>query len=188
MPGDRWQKFANLRALYGWMWAHPGKKLLFIGGEIGMWREWDETRELDWFLLDQPDHEGVRRLVADLNRAYTEHPALWQRDHSADGFEWIDANNADANSFSFVRRGDDGQPVVCVANLSPVPLYDVRLGLPQPGPWREILNTDSEIYGGSNVGNLGVIHASDFASHGQPASAELTIPPLGVVWLVPGEG
>jgi 1,4-alpha-glucan branching enzyme len=188
MPGDRWQKFANLRALYGWMWAHPGKQLLFMGSEFGQWREWTEERSLDWHLLEEADHAGLQRLVGDLNAVYRRHGALWRRDTEHETFQWIDANNADANFLSFVRRGsDEDTPLVCLCNLSPVPRENVRIGLPREGPWHEILNTDAEVYGGSNVGNMGMVVAESIESHGLPASAELTVPPLATVWLAPGD-
>ncbi len=185
MAGDRWQKFANLRALYAWMWAHPGKQLLFMGGEFGQWREWSEVRELDWYLLDERDHRGLQHLVADLNHRYRAHGALWQRDTDPQGFEWVDANNADENLLSFVRYAEDGPPLVCVCNLAPLPRSHVRVGLPLEGVYDEVLNTDAQCYGGSGVGNLGAVTAAATPWHGLPASAELTLPPLGALWLVP---
>ncbi|MEX0660113.1 MAG: 1,4-alpha-glucan branching protein GlgB, partial [Egibacteraceae bacterium] len=186
MPGDRWQKFANLRALYGYMWAHPGKQLLFMGGEFGQWREWAEERQLDWYLLGEQDHAGLQRLVGDLNAVYREQPALWQRDTEPSGFTWIDANNTDDNLLSFVRWGREGvPPLVCVGNFAPVPRHGLRLGLPVAGEYAEVLNTDGERYAGSNVGNLGGVVAEDVAWHGLPASAEITVPPLATLWLRP---
>ena len=185
MAGDRWQKFANLRALYAWMWAHPGKQLLFMGGEFGQWREWSEVRQLDWHLLDDADHQGLLRLVADLNRLYRSRPELYEQDHTHEGFGWIDANNADDNVLSFVRYAADGAPIVCVVNLAPVPRAGHRLGMPAPGVYEEILNTDAEVYGGSGVGNMGSVMAEELAWHGMPASADVTLPPLGAVWFVP---
>ncbi len=187
MPGDRWQKFANLRALYGYMWAHPGKQLLFMGGEFGQWREWTESRQLDWDLLSEPDHRGLRQLVGDLNRTYRDTPALWDRDHDPQGFRWIDANNADANLLSFVRYAADRSPMVCIVNLSPVPRDDQRFGMPQPGRWRELMNTDADTYGGGNLGNMGVITAETEPWHGMTASAAVFIPPLATLWLVPDD-
>ena len=184
MAGDRWQKFANLRALYGWMWAHPGKQLLFMGGEFGQWREWSEVRELDWHLLGEGDHAGLQRLVGDLNAVYRARPALWQRDDEPSGFEWIDANNADANVLAFVRRSMDGTPLVCACNLSPLP-RTLRIGMPRAGIYDEALNTDAEVYGGSGVGNLGSVAAQEVAWHAMPASAQVTLPPLATLWLVP---
>ena len=187
MPGDRWQKFANLRALYGWMWAHPGKQLLFMGGEFGQWREWSEERALDWHLLDEPDHAGLMRLVAELNQIYRAQPALWERDTDPSGFTWIDANNADGNVLAFLRRGEQGtRPIACIANLSGAPQRGIRIGLPLAGVWEELLNTDAQVYGGSNVGNYGSVTADPVPWHGLPASAELTLPPLATLWLVPG--
>ena len=133
MPGDRWQQLANLRAYLAFMWAHPGKQLLFMGGEIGQESEWAESRELDWWLLDHPEHLGVHRMLKDLNRAYAESPAIWSRDHEPDSFQWIDANDAGRNVFSFIRRGAFGSPVVCVSNFAAVPHNDFRLGLPAAG-------------------------------------------------------
>jgi 1,4-alpha-glucan branching enzyme len=186
MPGDRWQKFANLRALYGWMWAHPGKQLLFMGGEFGQWREWSEERELDWYVRGEHDHAGLEQLVADVNRAYREQPALWRRDHEPAGFQWIDPNNADDNVLSFIRHSDGGHaPMVCVTNLSPLPREHLRIGLPLAGAWREVLNTDAAVYGGGNIGNLGVIEAIDLPWHGLPASAQIVAPPLATLWLMP---
>jgi 1,4-alpha-glucan branching enzyme len=184
MPGDRWQKFANLRALYGYMWAHPGKQLLFMGGEFGQWREWGEARELDWYLLDEPDHAGLQRLVGDLNACYRTLPALYQRDNEPEGFSWIDANNADDNVLGFVRYGREGAPVVCLSNFSPV-TRRLRMGLPAVAAYEEILNTDAGVYGGGNVGNYGAVQAEDVSWHGLPASAEVTLPPLATVWLRP---
>ena len=184
MPGDRWQKFANLRALYGYMWAHPGKQLLFMGSEFGQWREWSEERELDWHLLEESDHAGLQAMVADLNARYRELPALWQRDSTGDGFAWIDANDADANTYSFVRYAADGEPVACIANLAPV-VRSLRVGLPRPGPWDEVLNTDAAGYGGSGVGNCGRVVAEDAPCHGFDASADVRLPPLATLWLRP---
>ena len=186
MPGDRWQKFANLRALYAWMWAHPGKQLLFMGSEFGQWREWSEERELDWYVRDEHDHAGLERLLRDLNQLYRQHPALSSRDHDPGGFRWIDPNNADDNVLSFIRCGHEGDPpVVCVVNLSPLPRERLRIGLPAAGLWREVLNTDAEVYGGGNVGNLGAIESDDLPWHDLPVSAEIVAPPLGAVWLIP---
>jgi 1,4-alpha-glucan branching enzyme len=186
MPGDRWQKFANLRALYGYMWAHPGKKLLFMGGEIGQEAEWSEERSVDWHLLEQADHAGVQALVRDLNRVYRARPALWEVDFEPNGFQWLEPNEASTNVLAFARWSADGSGVVvCVCNLSPVPRDAYRLGMPQAGRWVEALNTDSTYYGGSDVGNLGGVEAEEYGWHDQPYSAEVTLPPLGVLWLVP---
>jgi len=186
MPGDRWQQLANLRALYGYMWAHPGKKLLFMGGELAQEQEWSHERELDWFLLGEPGHAGVQSLVRDLNRVYRNEPALWEVDFEPAGFRWLDANDVQRNVLAFLRLGVDGErTLACIANLSPLPREHYRVGLPQGGRWREALNTDSELYGGSNVGNLGGVEADASPWQGQPFSAELVLPPLAVLWLVP---
>jgi 1,4-alpha-glucan branching enzyme len=184
MAGDRWQKLANLRALYGYMWAHPGKKLLFMGGEFAQEREWDAEQSLDWHLLEQPEHAGVQSLVRDLNRAYRAHPALWEADGDPSGFAWIEANDADHNTIAFLRRSRDGSDVVvCVCNLAPVPREGLRIGLPRRGRWVELVNSDAAGYGGSNVGNMGAVEAEPIAWQGQPFSARLTLPPLATVWL-----
>ncbi|MEA2645380.1 MAG: 1,4-alpha-glucan branching enzyme [Chloroflexota bacterium] len=185
MAGDPWRKLANLRALLAWMWAHPGKQLLFMGAEIGQEREWSHERALDWELLEDPAHAGVQRLVTDLNRAYRGAPALWAMDSNPDGFAWIDAGNADQNVFSFLRRDGEGRVVACIANLAPVARPDFRVGLPQSGAWDEVLNTDAEAYGGTNTGNLGRVQAEAEGWNGQPCSAVLVLPPLGVLWLAP---
>jgi len=185
MPGDRWRQLANLRAYLAYMWAHPGKQLLFMGSEIAQEAEWAESRELDWWLLDHVEHRGVQSLVRDLNRTYREHRALWTQDFDPAGFSWIDANDADNNTFSFVRRGADGSTLVCVANFSAVPHEGYRLGMPAAGRWDELLNTDSDAYSGSGVGNLGSVQATDEPWHGLPASATLNVPPLGTLWLTP---
>ncbi|HEY1365970.1 MAG TPA: 1,4-alpha-glucan branching protein GlgB [Gaiellaceae bacterium] len=186
MPGDRWQKFANLRSLYAYMWAHPGKKLLFMGGELAQWDEWNYDSSLHWHLLEHVEHQGVQTLVRDLNRLYRESPALWEVDFEPAGFRWLEANDAGANVLAFARLDRNGeQPLVCVCNLSPVPRYDYRVGMPVCCRWREALNTDSLFYGGSGVGNLGGVEAEDVAWHDQPFSALVSLPPLGVVWLAP---
>jgi 1,4-alpha-glucan branching enzyme len=186
MPGDRWQQLANLRALYAYMWAHPGKKLLFMGGEIAQEAEWSEDRSLDWHLLESHEHQGVQALVRDLNHLYRREPALWEVDFSHEGFRWLEANDAGANMLAFARMSRDGErSVVAVANLAPVPRYGYRVGMPRAGRWREALNTDSALYGGSDVGNLGGVEALDEPWHGQPYSADVTLPPLAVVYLVP---
>ncbi|MFF0307869.1 1,4-alpha-glucan branching protein GlgB [Streptosporangium sp. NPDC004379] len=183
MPGDEWQRFANLRALFAYMWAHPGKQLLFMGGEFGQGSEWSETRGLDWWMLDFDLHRGVQRLVRDLNRVYRETPALWTQDVSPDGFRWIDADDAQGNALSFLRLAPDGSAVACVVNFSGAPHDDYRLGLPWGGAWEEVLNTDAYEYAGSGVGNFGTVEAVEESWHGQPYSARLRVPPLGAVWL-----
>jgi 1,4-alpha-glucan branching enzyme len=186
MPGDRWQQLANLRALYALMWAHPGKKLLFMGNELAQEQEWSEQRSLDWHLLENPAHSGMQSLVRDLNRAYRDTPALWERDYDSTAFWWLEPNDAEGSVFAFARIGRDARrPLVFVANLTPVPRDGYRLGLPVPGRWRELVNTDSSFYGGSDHGNLGGVTAEDVPWMGQYHSAELTLPPLSALWLVP---
>ena len=184
-PGDWWQQRATLRALLAFMWSFPGKKLLFMGCELADGREWSEQRGLDWSLLEHADHAGVARLVADLNAAYRSAPALWTRDTSPDGFAWLVADDAANNVFAFARYADDGQVLVCVANFAGVPHDNYRLGLPRPGRWVEVINTDATEYGGSGVGNGGHVDAPADPWHSHPASATLRIPPLGVLWLRP---
>ncbi|WP_426561662.1 1,4-alpha-glucan branching protein GlgB [Angustibacter sp. McL0619] len=186
MPGDRWQQLANVRAYLATMWAHPGKQLLFMGCEFAQEAEWADAHGLDWWLLDQPAHRGVHSLVRDLNAVYRDVPALWSQDLSPDGFRWIDANDAAGNVFSFLRFGaSPGDDVLaCVVNYAGTPHHDYRVGLPFAGHWREVLNTDADLYGGSGVGNLGGVDADDQGWHGLPASARLSIPPLGAVWLL----
>jgi 1,4-alpha-glucan branching enzyme len=186
MPGDRWQQLANLRALYAHMWAHPGKKLLFMGGELATPWEWSDAAEVPWWLLEHAEHAGVHSLVRDLNRIYRGEPALWEVDFSHDGFRWLEPNDASNNVLAFARIARDGRrQIVCIANLAPVPQPGYRVGLPAPGSWRELLNTDAEQYGGSGVGNSGAVTSEERPWHDQPFSAELTLPPLGVVWLAP---
>ncbi|HLH14195.1 MAG TPA: 1,4-alpha-glucan branching protein GlgB [Solirubrobacteraceae bacterium] len=187
MPGDRWQQFANLRALYAYMWAHPGKKLLFMGQEFAQEHEWSHERSLDWHLLEQGDHAGMQALVRDLNRVYREQPALWERDSEAEGFWWLEPNDADANVLAFARADCAGRALVCVCSFSPVVREGYRVGVPHGGVWREALNTDASAYGGANVGNGGRVHAEPVPWHGQSHSLALTLPPLGVLWLVPHE-
>ena len=186
MPGDRWQQLANLRALYAYMWAHPGKKLLFMGGELATPWEWSDQGELPWSLLEQGEHAGMRDLVRDLNAIYRDEPALWEVDFASDGFRWLEPNDALANVFAFMRiSADESSVLVCVANLSPVPREGYRVGLPRGGEWVEALNTDSTYYSGGGVGNLGKVTAVTPGWHDQPFSAALTLPPLAVVWLRP---
>jgi 1,4-alpha-glucan branching enzyme len=178
-------KAAGLRALLAYMWAHPGKQLLFMGQEFGQVREWSEERSLDWELYDDPLHAGVARLVGDLNAVYHDHPALWTLDTDPAGFSWIDANDAIGNVFSFVRQGPPGTPeLVCVANFSGIVHDRYRVGMPRAGRWREVLNTDADIYGGDGAGNYGSVFAASVSQHGRPASAEMTLPASGVLWLV----
>ena len=188
MPGDPWQRRANLRSLYAYMWAHPGKKLLFMGQEFAQEAEWSHERSLDWHLLENPDHAGIQALVRDLNHRYRDEPALWDMDFDGEGFWWIEANAAEDNVFAFARRTKDSERVIVfVSNLSPVPRHGYRIGFPRSGRWVEALNTDSTYYGGSDVGNLGGVVAEPMGWHSQPFSAEVTLPPLGTLWLVPEE-
>ncbi len=184
MSGDTWQRFANLRAYFGFMWTQPGKKLLFMGGEFAQDWEWDHDGQLDWVALDHPLHRGVQTLVADLNRVYRQEPALHVFDCDSAGFRWIVADDYSNSIYAYYRQGHaDSAPVIVVCNFTPVPRLHYRLGAPRAGVWHEILNTDSELYGGSNLGNGGRLEASTAPSHGQPFSLELTLPPLGTVLL-----
>ncbi len=187
MPGDDWQKFASLRAYFGFMWTHPGKKLLFMGGEIAQWREWNHDHGLDWHLLDSPMHRGVQSTVRDLNGLYKSLPALHQRDCQADGFRWVVIADADQSVFAYLRFGAEGSsPALVVCNFTPVPRLGYRVGVPHGGAWREVLNTDAAIYGGSNLGNNGAVHADTTPSHDLPASLVLTLPPLATLILHAG--
>jgi 1,4-alpha-glucan branching enzyme len=185
MPGDDWQKFANLRAYFGFMWSHPGKKLVFMGGEIAQWREWNHDAGLDWFLLDNPMNRGVQSLLVDLNAAYRTHRALHVRDTEPSGFRWVVIDDAEQSVFAYLRLGLESDPaVLVVCNFTPVPRYGYRLGVPHAGVWREIVNTDAAIYGGSNVGNGGAVQADLVPSHDLPASIALTLPPLATIMFV----
>ncbi len=185
MPGDDWQKFANLRAYLGFMWGHPGKKLLFMGGEIAQWREWDHDGQLAWELLDYHPHAGMQRVVRDLNALYRSTPALYRRDADAEAFRWVVMEDSEQSVFAFVRQGFDGDaPVLVVCNFTPVPRVDYRLGVPGAGAWTEALNTDAATYGGSNMGNQGQVIARDEPLHGLPASLTMTLPPLATVIMV----
>ncbi len=186
MPGDRWQKFANMRAYLGFMWTHPGKKLLFMGSEFAQEREWNHDHGLDWHLLDDPANKGMQSLVRDLNAAYRGHPALHARDCEPDGFRWVVLDDADQSVFGYLRLAEGSPPALVVCNFTPLPRYGYRLGVPQAGAWREILNTDADVYGGGGVGNHGVVAAEDTPSHGLPASLSLTLPPLATIVLVAG--
>ena len=182
MPGDSWQQFANLRLLYGYMWGHPGKKLLFMGGEFGQRREWGHDESLEWHVLQYPEHEGLRRWVADLNRLYRSEPALYQNDFEQSGFEWVDCNDSQQSVLSFLRRPRDGSaPVLVVCNFTPVPRTNYIVGVPQGGYWRELANSDAALYGGSGMGNLGGVVAAPVAAHGRFHSLAVTLPPLAVL-------
>jgi len=185
MPGDRWQKFANLRLLYGYMWTHPGKKLLFMGGDIGQWREWHHERGLDWELTHETDHAGVQHWLRDLNRAYRDIPAMHEVDFSPDGFQWVDMNDSDDSVITYLRLAKSGSPVLVVCNFTPIVRRGYRVGVPLPGRWREVLNSDAPFYGGSGVGNLGGVEARPEPRHGRAHSLELTLPPLAFSLFAP---
>jgi len=184
MPGDPWQQFANLRALFGFMWAHPGKKLLFMGGEFGQRREWTHDGELEWWVCDLEGHAGLQRLVAQLNRVYRAAPALHQQDFTASGFEWVEADDAERSVFAFVRKARDGHPpLLVVSNMTPVPRTNYLLGVPQGGYWHELINTDAVEFGGSGWGNLGGVESAPVRSHGRMQSVSMTLPPLSTLIL-----
>lgn len=183
MAGDVWQKFANLRLLYSYMFAQPGKKLLFMGGEFGQWREWSHDTGLDWHLLMFPSHQGVLRVISDLNRLYRSEPALHEFDCDPKGFEWVDANDADTSVYSFLRKSRRGETILVVLNATPVVREDYRVGVPAGGWWREMFNSDSEYYWGSGQGNAGGVMAEETPSHGRPFSLRLRLPPLGALFL-----
>jgi len=185
MPGDRWQKFANLRAYLSFMWTHPGKKLLFMGCEFGQWREWNHDQQLDWYLLQYPEHQGVQKLVGDLNRLYREIPALHEQDDIAQGFQWLIGDDATNSVYAWLRWSKAQEPLLVVANFTPVPREAYRIGVPLPGTWHEVFNSDAGLYAGSNYGNGGGVIAEGLSSHGQPASLALNLPPLGVLVLRP---
>jgi 1,4-alpha-glucan branching enzyme len=183
MPGDDWRRFANLRTLLGYQWCFPGKMLLFMGGEFGQSSEWNANAELDWWLLDAgPYHRGLQQFVQDLNKLYASEPALWQSDYDTSGFYWIDSSDHDNSIISFVRQDASFQHrVAVILNLTPVPRYRYRVGLPLPGKWREVMNSDAKVYGGSNVGNLGGVVALEQKAHNQRYSAEMTLPSLSII-------
>jgi 1,4-alpha-glucan branching enzyme len=184
MAGDEWQKFAGLRLLFAYQWGMAGKKLLFMGGEFGQRSEWQHDRSLDWFVLEYDPHRGVQNLVADLNRLYKSEPALHQLDCDPAGFEWIDAQDAGASTYAFLRKPSaGGDRILCVFNFTPVVRHDYRVGVPGAGYWQEVLNTDAGCYWGSNVGNSGGLHAEYIPWHGRPYSLNLTLPPLAAVFL-----
>jgi 1,4-alpha-glucan branching enzyme len=189
MPGDAWQKLANLRLLYGYMWCHPGKKLLFMGSEFAQWREWDFDRSLHWHLLGQPGHAGVQRCVADLNALVIREKPLHQLDFDSRGFEWIDCHDWANSILAFIRRGTDPEDflVVC-CNFTPIPRHGYRVGVPAEGAYDEIFNGDSSWYGGSNVGNAGSITADRTPCHGHAQSLSLSLPPLATIVLKPRRG
>jgi 1,4-alpha-glucan branching enzyme len=184
MPGDEWQKRANLRLLYAYMYGLPGKKLLFMGAELGEQIEWSHEGSLEWHLADDSRHGGIQRCIGDLNRLYRELPALHVGDCGADGFAWVDCHDSDQSTLSFLRWGSES-PVLVVCNFTPVPRHNFRVGVPKAGTWRERLNTDAEIYGGSGQGNMGGVESSPVPMHGHYQSLTLTLPPLAALYLQP---
>jgi 1,4-alpha-glucan branching enzyme len=189
MPGDYWQQFANLRLLYGYQYTMPGKKLLFMGGELGQWHEWNHQAELDWALQGHKHHDGIQRLVQDLNALYRREPALHQLDVSPDGFRWISCDDWQSSTYVFLRNGKNPQDFVLVLlNMTPVPREGYKIGVPKPGFYQEVLNTDAEIYGGGNVGNAGGRYTEVGHSHGHAQFLTLTLPPLGLLVLKPVAG
>ena len=184
MPGDTWQKFANLRAYFGFMWAHPGKKLLFMGGEFAQWHEWSHDGELDWALLGFPNHVGIQHLVRDLNRTYASEPACHQRDTVSTGFRWVIGDDRDNSVFAFLRFGAaEAAPLLVMCNFAPVLRTGYRIGVPRPGYWQELVNTDAAVYGGTNMGNAGGVATTPVQQHGEAQSLELTLPPLATLYL-----
>jgi 1,4-alpha-glucan branching enzyme len=186
MPGDEWQRFANLRAYFGFMWSHPGKKLLFMGGEIAQWAEWNHDTAIDWDLLNEPSHVGIQRLVRDLNRIYRAERALFQRDVVNTGFRWVVGNDTGNSVFAYLRQGqDDVRPVLAISNMTPVPRLSYAIGVPRPGRWVELMNSDAAAYGGSNMGNGGSVDTVPERLHGEAQSLVLTLPPLATLYLAP---
>jgi 1,4-alpha-glucan branching enzyme len=184
MPGDGWQRFANLRAYLGFMWTHPGKKLLFMGTEFGQESEWNHDAQPDWYLLDAPAHRGVQRLVRDLNRIYTTEPALYARDCEETGFQWVVVDDREQSVFAYLRMpGDNGVPLLAIANFTPVPRNDYRLGVPEAGMWRALLNTDAACYGGSGFNGGSEARAEPVPWRDWPASLALALPPLATLIL-----
>jgi 1,4-alpha-glucan branching enzyme len=182
MPGDDWQKFANCRMFLAWMWAHPGKKLIFQGIEFGQFSEWKHAFSLDWHLTEQHLNQGMRRLLQHLNWLYTHEPSFYELDDSYEGYEWIDFSDADNSVWSFMRKSRSGERILFVVNATPVVRGGYRVGVPHPGFYEEILNTDAETYGGSNAGNYGGVQAhADWSWHNQPHSIEINLPPLSVI-------
>jgi 1,4-alpha-glucan branching enzyme len=183
MPGDEWQKSANLRLLFGYMYGHPGKKLLFMGGEFAQWKEWNHDESIEWHALEYPSHQGVRKWVKDLNHLYRNEPALYEMDFSLDGFEWIDFHDWEQSVIGFIRKSkSSGESVLVACNFTSVPRYDYRIGVPHGGFWRELINSDSEIYGGSGCGNSGGVEADAIRSQKRHFSLSLTLPPLSVLF------
>jgi len=189
MPGDDWQRFANLRALTGYMYAQPGKKLLFMGGEIAQWREWQHDQSLDWHLLEKPEHAGIQKWIGDLNRSYRSEPALHELDCDPAGFEWIDCRDAESSVVSLLRKTrGDGRAILVICNFTPVPRLNYQVGVPRGGPWRELLNSDAKDYGGSGMGNMGEVEAAPVPAHGRRFSLLLTLPPLATLFFASEAG
>jgi len=183
MPGDDWQRFANLRLLFGYMYAQPGKKLLFMGGEFGQWNEWYHETSLDWNLLEYPSHSGLQRWVTDLNQLYKNEPALHELDFDQAGFEWIDCNDSQQSTLCLLRKGRSTKDTIVIAcNFTPVPRHNYRVGVPEGGLWREILNSDAQDYDGRGQGNFGAVEAETTSFHGRPYSVNITLPPLAIVY------
>jgi len=178
MPGDEWQKLATLRAYFAFMWTHPGKKLLFMGGEIGQIREWSHDGEIDWALLQSPSHAGLQRALGDLNRLYAAEPALHAEDAKPSGFSWIVGDDVENSVYAYERHASGAAPVLVVLNMTPVPRHHYRVGVSRAGTWRELLNTDAALYGGSDLGNAGSVKAQPVSAHGREHSIELILPPL----------
>jgi 1,4-alpha-glucan branching enzyme len=186
MPGDIWQKHANLRALYGYMWSHPGKKMLFMGSEFGQYREWNHDDSLDWHLLENPEHQGLLRWMRDLNTFYRAAPSLYDQDFNPDGFAWVDFRDTESSIICYLRYSTDRKHMtLVVCNFTPMPRNNYRVGVPKAGFWKEALNSDAHIYGGSGWGNLGGVDSKPVASHGHYDSISLNIPPLSVMYLTP---
>jgi 1,4-alpha-glucan branching enzyme len=183
MPGDEWQRFANLRLLLGYMYGHPGKKLLFMGGEFAQVREWIHDESLEWHVLQFPFHKGVQQWTRDLNHVYASEPALYEIDFSWDGFEWVDFHDTEQCVASFIRKSKNGDIILCAYNFTPVARENYRIGVPRDGFWKELLNSDAWAYSGSGKGNFGGFHAEHAPAHGQPFSLNLTLPPLGAVFM-----
>jgi 1,4-alpha-glucan branching enzyme len=182
MPGDEWQRFANLRALFGYMYTHPGKKLLFMGGEFGQWDEWNHEQQLAWHLDQHPLHHGVQRWLKDLHATYRSEAALWQQDFSGSGFEWIDCTDSDNSVLSYIRIDEANErPVLIVINFTPTPRHNYRVGVPRPGYWKELLNSDAAFYGGSGQGNYGGVQSVPVSAHGRYHAVSLNLPPLGAL-------
>ena len=184
MPGDYWQQFANLRLLYGYQYAQPGKLMLFMGGELAQWHEWNHDEELDWALIGQHHHDGIRRFVSDLNKVYKSNPAFYEIDFHDEGFSWIQADDHENSVFAFCRFSKEkAQTIICVFNFTPIPRSGYTVGVPHAGKYKEIINSDANIYGGTNVGNAGVVTTKNEPMHGHAQSLDLTLPPLGLVFL-----